>query len=299
MRTATKARTLISPPKRSRIGDIRMRVVYRGLAVAAAVAAAAVAVVVVLPSEPDEVVAGPVTAPPAAQPSSGPSAQASPSASASASVSVSSSASSSASPSETVTPAAPAAQVTPTPGTSLAPGYTAMEALYADPRVPKLTAKVKRMRLPAPSRRVTKDRRSGLAVPKLPKPWKTYGPAPFTTRQVLPRPRAGAVRGMFVTCPLPIMEQKSPRDTALLAARWTLNHHPKGARITWLASQPVKRGWLLVYRVTYGKRSSRAAVVVVDGGMSKPGLAFVTVPDAQRKQWSDIARVASGVRVLG
>ncbi|MER7365395.1 hypothetical protein [Nonomuraea wenchangensis] len=293
MRTATKPRTLTSPPERSRIGDIRMRVVYRGLAVAAAVAAAAVAVVVVLPSEPDGVVAGPVTAPPAAQPSSGPSAQASSSASASAS------ASSSASPSETVTPAAPAAQVTPTPGTSLAPGYTAMEALYADPRVPELTTKVKRMRLPAPSRRVTKDRRSGLAVPKLPKPWKTYGPAPFTTRQVLPRLRGATVRGMFVTCPLPIMEQKSPRDSALLAARWTLNHHPKGARITWLASQPVRHGWMLVYRVTYGKRSSRAAVVVVDGGMSKPGLAFVTVPDAQRKQWSDIARVASGVRVLG
>ncbi|MGR6915931.1 hypothetical protein ACU635_16965 [[Actinomadura] parvosata] len=265
-----------------------MRVVYRGLAVAAAVAAVvAVAVVVVLPPEPDEVAAGPVTAPPAAPSSSG-------------------SAPSSTAFTPASTPAAtPAAastsapRETPSPGASLAPGYTAMEALYADPRVPSLTRGVKRMPLRSPGKRFVKDTRTGLAVPRLPRPWKAYRAAPFTTRQALPKLRGTGLRGMFVTCPLPIMEQKSPRDTALLAARWTLNHHPKGARITWIASQPVKRGWLLVYRVTYGKRTSRAAVVVMDGGTSKPGLAFVTVPDSQRKQWRDIGRVASGVRVLG
>ncbi|MCP2353943.1 hypothetical protein HD597_000963 [Nonomuraea thailandensis] len=266
-----------------------MRVVYRGLAVAAAVAAVvAVAVVVVLPSEPDEVVAGPVTAPPAAPTSSGsaPSAGASPSTP----------------PEISTTPAAASSSAprsTPTPGASLAPGYTAMEALYADPRVPRLTRGVKRLPLRSSGGRSVKDPRTGLAVPKLPRPWKSYGAAPFTTKQVLPKPRGTSTRGMFVTCPLPIMEQESPRDTALLAARWTLNHHPKGSRITWLASQPVERGWMLLYRVTYGKRTSRAAVVVADGGTSKPGLAFVTVPDSQRKQWRDISRVASGVRVLG
>ncbi|MGW3343714.1 hypothetical protein ACWDA3_10415 [Nonomuraea rubra] len=254
-----------------------MRVVYRGLAVAAAVAAVvAVAVVVVLPSEPDEVVAGPVTAPPAAPPSSGSAPPATPAAASSS-----------------------APRGTPSPGASLAPGYTAMEALYADPRVPRLTRAVKRMAPLSPGKRFVKDPRTGLAVVRLPGPWKSYGAAPFTTKQVLPKQRGTSLRGMFVTCPLPIMEQDSPRDTALLAARWTLNHHPKGSRITWLASQPVGRGWMLVYRVTYGKRTSRAAVVVMDGGMSKPGLAFVTVPDSQRKQWRDIGRVASGVRVLG
>ncbi|MEV4564038.1 hypothetical protein AB0K12_09720 [Nonomuraea sp. NPDC049419] len=262
-----------------------MRVVYRGLAVAAAVVAAAATLAVVLPSEPDEVAAGPVTAPPAAPSSSGsaPSSPPTPTAP----------------PTAAPTPVAAQERVTPRPGTSLAPGYTAMEALFADPRVPKLTRSVKRMALRSPGRRFVKDRRSGLAVPRLPRPWKAYGAAPFTTKQVLPKERGTALRGVFVTCPLPIMEQKSARDTALLAARWTLNHHPEGSRITWLASQPVKRGWMLVYRVTYGKRTSRAAVVVLDGGMSKPGLAFVTVPDSQRKQWRDIGRVASGVRVLG
>ncbi|MER6008117.1 hypothetical protein ABT120_56950 [Nonomuraea angiospora] len=262
-----------------------MRVVYRGLAAIGLVVAAAATLVVVLPSGPDEVAAGPVTAPPAAPSSSGPA--------------PSTAAPPSAAPLSVTPPSVtPTAEATPSPGPSLAPGYTAMQALYADPRVPKLTGRIKRMSLASPSRKVVKDRRIGLAVPNLSKPWKSYGAAPFTSKQVLPKTRAG-LRGMFVTCPLPIMRQKSPRDTALLAARWTLNHHPEGSRITWLASQPVKRGWMLVYRVKYRKHQSRAAVVVMDGGMSKPGLAFVTVPDSQRKQWRDISRVVAGVRVLG
>ncbi|SEM53743.1 hypothetical protein [Nonomuraea pusilla] len=259
-----------------------MRDIYRGVAVLAAVAAGAAALVLVLPSGPDEVAAGPVAAPSAVPSSSGPAAP-SP---------VPSSSAPAASPSASPT-------ATPSPGSSLAPGYTAMQALYADPRVPRLTAEVKRMRLTRPAKRYVKDKRTGLAVPRLAAPWKAHGAAPFTSKQVLPRTRGAALRGLFVTCPLPIQEQDKPRDTALLAARWTLNHHPKGSRITWLASQPVKRGWLLVYRVTYRKHQSRAAVVVVDGGMSKPGLAFVTVPDTQRKQWRDIGRVVSGVRALG
>ncbi|MGP3912242.1 hypothetical protein [Nonomuraea sp. 10N515B] len=265
-----------------------MRDVYRGLAVVAAVVAVAATVVAVLPPEPDEVVARPVTAPPAAPSSSGPT--------------VSASATVSAGPTVSASPAAgdaPVERATPSPGPTLAPGYTPMEALAADPRVPRLTGAVKRMSLSSPSRQVVKDERTGLALPNLPKPWKSYGPAPFSTKQVLPKTRGTSLRGMVVTCPLPIMAQDSARDTALLAARWTLNHHPKGAKISWLASQPVKRGWMLVYRVTYGKHTSRAAVVIMDGGMSKPGLVFVTVPDAQRKQWRDIGRVVSGVRVLG
>src|SRR5690606_30205767 len=61
-----------SPPRRSRIGDIRMRDIYRGLAVVAALAVVAVGVTLVLPSEPDETGARPVAAPSAAPVSSGP-----------------------------------------------------------------------------------------------------------------------------------------------------------------------------------------------------------------------------------
>ncbi|MEV0595375.1 hypothetical protein [Nonomuraea cavernae] len=263
-----------------------MRVIYRGCALAAAVAVAAVGLVFVLPSRSDEVVTGQIAAPSAmpasSEPAPSPSLPPSPSPS----------------PSPTQSLAAATPRPTPTPGTSLAPGYTALEALYADIRVPRLPAKPKRLALRAPGKRVIEDTRSGLAVPRLGGKWKRHGAAPFTTKQVLPIKRGSARRGVFVTSPLPIEEQAEPRDTALLAARWTLNHHPKDATISWIASQPVKGGWLLVYQVKYGKRSSRAAVAVVDGGMAKPGLAFASVPDTQRSRWADVTRAASGVRVL-
>lgn len=259
---------------------------------ATAVAVAAVTLVMLLPPRPDEVAARPVAAPSTVPASSGPAASASASVSASAEPSATPSAADSAT-------AAPAPRTTPSPGSSLAPGYTAMEALYADSRLPKLPKKPGRVAMAKPGKRVVQDRRTGLAVPRLGKPWKAHHAAPFTSKQVLPLRRGSNQRGMLVTCPLPIEAQKSVRDTALLAARWTLNHHPKGARIRWLASQPARGGWLLVYQVRYGKHVSRAAVVVLDGGMAKPGLAFVTVPDSQRNRWRDITRVVSGVRVLG
>ncbi|MEU8141390.1 hypothetical protein [Nonomuraea sp. NPDC048901] len=263
-----------------------MRDVYRGLAVVTAVAVVTVTLVMLLPSRPDEVAARPVAAPSTVPTSSAPPL-----------ATVSSEPSVSPSPVDSAEAAAPRA--TPTPGSTIAPGYTAMEALYADPRVPKLPKKVARLKMTKPGKGVIRDRRTGLVVPRLGKPWKAHRAAPFTSKQVLPLKRGSNQRGMLVTCPLPIEEQKSARDTALLAARWTLNHHPKGARIRWLVSQPIKRGWLLAYQVRYGKHVSRAAVVVLDGGMAKPGLAFVTVPESQRTRWRDITRVVSGVRVLG
>ncbi|MFI6905280.1 hypothetical protein ACIBKY_28740 [Nonomuraea sp. NPDC050394] len=358
-----------SPPRRSRIGDLRMRDVYRGLAVLVAAAVAVVAVVLALPSGPsgpDEVaerpVAAPSTAPPtssaqtsaepsaivSAEPSTGTSAEpsaivsAEPSAGTSAEPSVSGgpSTGASAGPATTsaaslgavppagtaqpggtaqpaVTPSAavpalpspapsvsqaaarPTPRPTPSPGASLAPGYTAMEAFYADARLPEVPGKPKKAVLPKPGRRVLADKRSGVAVPLLGRPWKRHRGAPFTSKQVLPKLRGRAERGMIVSCPVPIEAQKNPRDTALLAARWTLNLHPKGATVRWLTSQPVKGGWATIYQVKYGKRSSVAAVVVLDGGMAKPGLVFASIPDTQRKRWRDIYRVVSGARVLG
>ncbi|MER6948794.1 hypothetical protein ABT294_32715 [Nonomuraea sp. NPDC000554] len=282
-------------PRRSRIGDLRMRDVYRGLAVLAALAVAAVAVVLALPSRPDEAAAGPIAAPSALPSSSAPPTTAPSTGPTTAPTTGPTTGPTAVEPS----PSDPAPRATPTPGTSLAPGYTAMEALYADARVPRLSGKVRRLHLRATGKRFYKDERTGLLVPKLGKPWKVSGAAPFTTKQVLRKERGKVLRGTFVTCPLPIEKQKSPRDTALLAARWTLNHHPEGSRIHWLASQPVKDGWMLLYQVDYGKHASRAAVVVLDGGMSKPGLAFVSVPDTQRNRWRDITRVISGMRVLG
>ncbi|MFE0073364.1 hypothetical protein ACFWYW_31400 [Nonomuraea sp. NPDC059023] len=329
-----------SPPRRSRIGDLRMRDVYRGLAVLVAAAVAVVAVVLALPSRPDEVAERPVAAPSTAPPTSSGALPAAPSGVPSAAPSGALSAAPSGAPSAApsgapsgspaavppagnvhpagtaqpaVTPSAAvpalpspapsvsqaAARPTPSPGASLAPGYTAMEAFHADPRLPEVPGKPKKAVLPKPGRRVLADKRSGVAVPLLGRPWKRHRGAPFTSKQVLPKLRGRAERGMIVSCPVPIEAQKNPRDTALLAARWTLNLHPKGATVRWLTSQRVKGGWATIYQVKYGKRSSVAAVVVLDGGMAKPGLVFASIPDTQRKRWRDIYRVVSGARVLG
>src|SRR5690606_41528717 len=99
---------------------------------------------------------------------------------------------------------------------------------------------------------------------------------------------------------------RSLRDTALLAARWTLNHHPSGGTITWTASQSIKvgkrKGWLLGYRVGYTikdkKRSSMAAVALIDVPQKKPALVFITIPDAQKRHWRDINKVMSSLKVL-
>lgn len=172
--TAARSGTPASPPKRSRIGDLRMRDVYRGLAVLAAAAVVAAGLVFVLPSSPDEVAAGPITAPPAQPSSSGatPPPQQTPTPSVLGTTAAPEVTAPSAVASTTLTPSPLAAtgRPIPTPGTTLAPGYTAMEALYADARVPRLPAKARRVPLKAAAGRTVKDRRSGVVVPRLAKP---------------------------------------------------------------------------------------------------------------------------------
>ncbi|MET9342582.1 hypothetical protein [Nonomuraea sp. NPDC003804] len=352
-----QARPAGSPLRRSRLGDLRMRVVYQVLAVVAALAVlVAGGLAIALSGGADEGAARPVAAPPAVPSSSAPSppasaastpgsspaaspgstgapATASPAASPAATVAGSSGAPSTApsavasvpsgaaatavpsgvasavpsgapSAAPSVVPsavAAPVASATPSPGASIAPGYTALEALAADRRVPKLPGRIRLRALtgkPVATMGVIKDAKTGVSVPRLRAPWKRYGAAPFTSRQVLPKAGAGP-RAMLVSCPVPIEAQQRLRDTALLAARWTLNHHPKGAVIRWLGAQPIKKGWTLYYQVKYGKRASVAAVAVLDTGKARPALVFVTIPDTQKKRWADIRRVMSGVRVLG
>jgi hypothetical protein len=283
-----------SPVKRSRIGDLPMRVIYRILAAVIVVVLAAVAAVVGFVTsgssgQPDEGPPGPVAAPSAATPSSGVS---SPPPSASASVSASPSVSSSASPSQTAVLATPA------------PDRSAVVAALADPRVPKLP-RDKRLALlpgkPYKGKTRLRDDKAGVSLARFGKPWKLFGASPFSAKQVLPAVKGAVHRAMIVSCPVPIQVQKSPKDTALLAARWTLNHHPKGSRIAWTASQPIKGGWLLAYRVKYkvkGKpRFSQAAVAVTEVADAKPAMLFVTIPDVQRRHWRDINTAVSSLRL--
>ncbi|MBP2706664.1 hypothetical protein JOL79_22910 [Microbispora sp. RL4-1S] len=187
---------------------------------------------------------------------------------------------------------------------------TAMDAALTDPRVPALPANDRRLRLfhgkPSASRSLVKDKRSGVAFPRFAKSWQLAKASPFASRQVLPKVKGSAYRGLLVSCPVPIPVQGTLRDTAFLAARWTLNHHPSGATLTWTASQPIKvgkrKGWVLGYTVHYTlkgrKHTSAAAVALVEVPDRKPALVFVTIPDGQRKQWRDINKVMSSLHVL-
>ncbi len=209
-------------------------------------------------------------------------------------------------------PVTPLASVTPSasPTVVASPDTTAMAAALSDPRVPELPASDKKLaKLPgraAPLRGLIKDRRSGVAFPRFAKTWKLAKASPFASRQVLPKVKGSVFRGLLVSCSVPIPVQASVRDTAFLSARWTLNHHPSGATITWTASQPItvsrRDGWLLAYKVNYTlkgkKRTSMSAIAVVDVPDDKPALVFVTIPDTQKKHWRDINVVMPRLRVL-
>lgn len=290
----------LSPPrppvKKSRIGDLPMRVIYRILAVVTAVVVAAVAAVAGFvysgsSDQPGGEASGPIAAPSAATPPPGVSSPPAPSPLSSASSSL---------------PASPSASApSPTASAASAQGRSAaVVAALADPRVPGLPRDKRLGRLPGKeykAKRRLQDARSGVSLARLGKPWKTHGAAPFSTKQVLPKVKGVPTRAMLVSCPVPIKVQESPKDTALLAARWTLNHHPEDARIRWTASQPVKGGWVLAYQVKYkvkGKpRYSMAAVAVTEVPGAKPAMVFVTIPDAQRKRWRDINTAISSIRL--
>ncbi|MFC6080011.1 hypothetical protein [Sphaerisporangium aureirubrum] len=189
------------------------------------------------------------------------------------------------------------------------PGRTALELAEADPRVPAMPGNRKLANFPGrggdTKGRVT-DKRSGITFARFVKEWKLTASSPFATRRTLPAVKGAGHRGVLATCPVPILVQKDLKDTAYLAARWTLNHHPAGAKITWLASQPFKAGkrdgWLLGYRVTYlvdgDKHRSTAAVALVDVPKDKPALVFITIPDAQKKRFADINTLVSSIRPL-
>ncbi|WP_433241951.1 hypothetical protein ACQPYK_37135 [Streptosporangium sp. CA-135522] len=284
-----------SPVKRSRIGDLPMRVIYRILAVVTALVVAAVAAVVGFTysgssDQPGGQASGPIAAPSAATPPPGAGSSSAPSSSASPA---------SASPES---PAAPSPSSTVSPASAQGRSAAVVAAL-ADPRVPGVPRDKRLARLPGKehkSKRRLQDARSGVSLVRLAKPWKTFGASPFSTKQVLPKVKGQTTRAMFVSCPVPIKVQESPKDTALLAARWTLNHHPRGAEIAWTASQPIKDGWLLAYRVKYEVKSklrfSMAAVAVTEIPAAKPAMVFVTIPDAQRKYWRDINVAISSIR---
>jgi hypothetical protein len=321
---ATSPAPLPKPSLLTRLGDLPMRVIYRLLAGAVAVIVAVTAGVFFFVTRDDRqsTAAAPRAADAAPSPTAEPGAVASQGASQSAaptsvpsatsvptaSAPATASAAASGTAPATVEPASagsgsPAATASPTAG------LTPIQAALADPRVPG-RPKIKKLgRLPGRTtkvRRWLKDRRSRIAVARLSGGWRQAKPKPFATRQLLPAVKGAGHRALLVTCPVPILVQDRLPDTALLAARWTLNHQPKGAKIKWVASQPRKVGkrdaWLIAYEVRYtvkGKRrTSMAAVLLTEVPKRKPALLFVAIPDSQKRYWRDINTIVSTVKAV-
>ncbi|WP_143020517.1 hypothetical protein [Sinosporangium album] len=269
----------------SRVGDLPMRVIYRIVGVVALAAAVVIAAVVVftLRDRPaGRHVAAPSTAPPGTASPAGTSPVGVPG---------------------VVPPGTASPAVTPTPTPTPTPERRALRAALADKRVPNLPKRtVKLKKLSGKPLRVKKritDRRSGVVLPRFGKPWKVAKAKPYGSRQVQPKLRGA----MLVSLPMPVAVQAKPRDTALLAARWSLKHHPKGGKISWVASQPYKKkGWLLAYRVKYKvkgkKRTAMAAVLVVRTAKAKPALVFATIPESKSKRWRDVNTVVSALRAV-
>ncbi|GLX00740.1 hypothetical protein [Microtetraspora sp. NBRC 16547] len=294
------------PPRGGKgLGDLPMHVVYKSIAAVTAVAAAGVAGFVLLSGGEDDASAtsaiaarSAVASPPASVPTT------------SAATTGGPAATPMTTPVASPLVASPAASSLASPATTPGAVTAVMQAALSDPRIPALPERDRQLGrlygMAAKTRGALKDERSGVAFPRFAEEWKLTPASPFATRQMLPKIKGTSFRGMLVSCLVPIPVQASPRDTAFLAARWTLNHHPSGATIRWTASQPItvgeRDGWLLGYTVNYtikGKqRKAAAALALVDVPKDKPALVFVTIPDTQRKHWRDINTVMSRIRVL-
>ncbi|MEV4562744.1 hypothetical protein AB0K12_03120 [Nonomuraea sp. NPDC049419] len=96
------------------------------------------------------------------------------------------------------------------------------------------------------------------------------------------------------------------RAIATQAARWTIRtQYPKGATLDeWTASKkiPVGKGWTLGYKVTFtsgGKKQvAQAMVTVIEVGKTKPAMLMASIPEANKARWRDLNTLAEQVRPL-
>ncbi|MEO3871205.1 hypothetical protein ABGB18_20525 [Nonomuraea sp. B12E4] len=154
------------------------------------------------------------------------------------------------------------------------------------------------------------DKTNGISYPKLASPWKARSYPPFTIAQ-----RIGEVKMPFTVIGSAMYPGDSPaekpssnadyRKIATEGVRWTiLTQYPKGATISWTASQkiPVGKGWTLGYKVTYlvdgKKQTAQAMLAVVEVGKTKPAMLLASIPEANKAHWRDLNTLAQQVRPL-
>ncbi len=142
------------------------------------------------------------------------------------------------------------------------------------------------------------DQKSGISYAQYGAPWKKAGMASLAFAQ-----KAGSTRpplALIGSGPLPgaapgtLTTSADYRKVAAKAVRWTLRYQPPEGKLTWTASQPLRRGvgWLLGYKFSYRvggeKHSSQAIVAVVGSGRKKPAMLFATVPDNRGELFRDL-----------
>ncbi|MFB9878770.1 hypothetical protein ACFFMN_12580 [Planobispora siamensis] len=154
------------------------------------------------------------------------------------------------------------------------------------------------------------DSKAAITYFRLGAPWKVASVSPFSAGQRVGGSRLP--RTLAVSALLPGEKPRADLETdadfrkaAVTAVRWSVrNYHPTGSKVTWTASQRLAtgKGWVLGYRVAYEidgrKRSSQAALALIDIGQRKPAMLFVTVPDTRKQLWADIAPLVASARAL-
>jgi len=154
------------------------------------------------------------------------------------------------------------------------------------------------------------DQRTGISYPRLGSPWQAKQFAPFAFAQRVGK--AGVAQPVIASAMLPGATPRSRpesdadyRAIAARAARWTLRtQYPKGATLTWTASQKVPEGdgWMLAFEVTYtqkgAERTGQALVALVDVGKAKPAMLMASIPESGKAYWRDLNTLAKNVRPL-
>lgn len=154
------------------------------------------------------------------------------------------------------------------------------------------------------------DSRAAITYAKLGRPWAVSEIPSFSVGQRVGTERLPST--MIVSGLLPgdtpradLKTDAQFRTAATGAVKWAIrNHYPAGGKVVWTASQKpvIGKGWTLGYRVTYvlkgRKRTSQAALTLLDIGRRRPAMLLVTVPDTRKQLWADIAPLVASARPL-
>ncbi|MEU6785476.1 hypothetical protein ABZ912_40335 [Nonomuraea angiospora] len=219
-----------------------------------------------------------------------------------------------------VTPSPPSAEPAPTPTLATAtPSPSGLEVT----RIPEGRV-VKLRRLPGQGSpvigRVT-DPRTGLSFAELGSPWRRSRPigdgpiqdGRYNLRQTLLTETYGTDGDREWWADIDsqhLWSDLDAGDSLYDAARAMLDYKqggafPSGTTGRDLASQPVRRGWLLARMIRMPQspdgrkaRQELSVAIAVDTGRPRPALLWITIPDTHRRLWPDVDTLVKSLKVV-